>query len=106
MSHCADLKSLLVKAKKAAKSASPGEIKAVQVELRQFANQSPPVDVELQDIAVNTIIDLGPAPVVDVTDLILQRYKSSRKPMPPADDPIETELLLEGHRYGYQCDFA
>jgi hypothetical protein len=37
--------------------------------------------------------------------LVLQRYKGSRKLKLLSDDPIETEFLLGGHRYGCQYDF-
>jgi predicted dehydrogenase len=38
--------------------------------------------------------------------LVLQRYKGSRKPKPLADDPMETEFPLGGHRYGRRYDHA
>ena len=36
--------------------------------------------------------------------LVLQRYKGSRKVRRRTDDPMETEFLLGGHRYGCQYD--
>ncbi|HSV99003.1 MAG TPA: hypothetical protein VLI39_02455, partial [Sedimentisphaerales bacterium] len=41
-----------------------------------------------------------------VLTLVLQRYKSLREPKRPTDDPIGMKLLLGGHRYGRQYDYA
>lgn len=77
MTKCSELRTLLRNARRAASDASPSAIRTAQNDLRDYANDvANPPPKELQDIAVNTIIDLGVASVVDVSDLLDVRENS------------------------------
>jgi hypothetical protein len=77
---CTELMVLLISAAEVANGHTADEVKVVQEALKRYANNvanSPPE--ELQNIAVNAIIDLGPASLMDVRHLIAIRERERAK---------------------------